>query len=471
MIKKCIQLTINRYLITRQLYSSTAIYQQHQQQSSVLYDWSSNNNILNEQLTTALKQLQWHKPTPIQYSVLDIIQQHNNNNNNNNNVTKSLWLHAPTGTGKTLAFLLLVLNRNINSIINNIDYVDTIIIADTEILQQQICRVLNNIQQALKLDKPLYTLINSNNSSNNAVLNTPIIVSNPHNMLQYIHNNNKFDLSNLHTLVLDEADQQLIPKQQYSDYSDELATYSDLSTASKLLNQLLIITNHKLQLIAATATISDPAIHRLQQLHNIDMTIVSVAEQIKLSKHHNDRQQLQSPKTLKHYYYITDTHNINNNNTNDIWSGNDLLLSINAVSNIVNKLSNNNIILLLCLDSQLHTAHKLLTQTNVQHYVLSDTDFDPLTLNNNKNSNNNQQASLIVSTLGQMRGIDLPLLTHVLLSVPLSLLTSHTYMHASGRVGRAEQQGTSILLIKQTDVQQLKRLANKCNIEVSSYTE
>lgn len=153
-------------------------------------------NIMHDRFTT---------PTPIQMQSIPIILD-----------KKDLLACAPTGTGKTLSYLipLLILLKNpskANTNENGGNNVRCLIISPTRELALQVDREL----QRLIKSKPFKTLVltnkgslaNNNNSKSNGRI-IDVLISTPQKLVSEIQNGN-INLSNCSNLVLDEADRLL----------------------------------------------------------------------------------------------------------------------------------------------------------------------------------------------------------------------------------------------------------------------
>ena len=149
---------------------------------------------INQDLLDLLKKSGITTPTPIQEQSIALIKE-----------GKDVIAEAQTGTGKTLAFLLPII-ENI-SVTDN--FVQALIITPTRELAIQITEEANKLA-AVKDIKILAAYGGKDVGSQVKKLqgNIHLVIATPGRLLDHI-NRGTVDLSKLKTLVLDEADQML----------------------------------------------------------------------------------------------------------------------------------------------------------------------------------------------------------------------------------------------------------------------
>lgn len=150
---------------------------------------------ISENIINVLKNSGIVEPTPIQESCIIPIKE-----------GKDVIAEAQTGTGKTLAFLLPIF-ENINS---KSDKVQCLIITPTRELAIQITDIANQLKEAKDINilsayggKDIASQIRKLKN------NIHMIIATPGRLLDHI-SRETVDLSNLNTLILDEADQMLL---------------------------------------------------------------------------------------------------------------------------------------------------------------------------------------------------------------------------------------------------------------------
>lgn len=363
-----------------------------------------------------------------------------------------MFIHAPTGTGKTLAYVIPVIQR----ILSSDKPYSAVVAVPHSSLVQQLQYVVQCIEQKLitQLPQPLSQIITANTPS---VSRNPILIGQPSNLHRALQSHSQ----PLHSIVIDEADQQLIPKSKYGDYSSELLHHADDSVASHLLTTLT--SKHAdIQSVFASATVSDAAIHRLNKHGYYGQRAVLHVDNnsTDVSRLKQSRDEVYSPVTLQHCIYITDTHSTSTSLYDDYYAGSDTRDSCRAVQQLLQTTHGN--ALYLCLDATMGATELQLQELGVQYTLLADQLQHVNQLYDQLKRSSNM---LLVGSVNTVRGLDLPNISTVFVGVPMSILTPHTYSHASGRAGRSGNQGTSVLLCKQKDRWRLKQLQSLCNVE------
>ena len=151
---------------------------------------------LHTDLTTRAKLLGFTVPTPIQKQAIPVALQK----------TDIIGL-AQTGTGKTAAFILPILHHILNSPKKH--GVRALIIAPTRELAEQIQEVAASFGSDLKVrSTSIFGGVNINSQIKELRRGVEIVVACPGRLLDHI-SRKTINLSNVETLVLDEADQML----------------------------------------------------------------------------------------------------------------------------------------------------------------------------------------------------------------------------------------------------------------------
>jgi ATP-dependent RNA helicase DDX31/DBP7 len=167
-----------------------------------------------------------HKPTSIQRAVLSSLL----STSTRENSTRDVFIQSETGSGKTLSFLLPVLQDLLP--LSSLSYIDrsigtlAIIIAPTRELAKQISEVLDQLLKLrLRLDDDAGDDDNSSTRMTRWLVSglliggatrthekarlrkgIPILVSTPGRLLDHLQNTSSFDIGKCRWLILDEAD-------------------------------------------------------------------------------------------------------------------------------------------------------------------------------------------------------------------------------------------------------------------------
>jgi superfamily II DNA/RNA helicase len=142
----------------------------------------------------ALAQLKFHSPTPVQAETIPIVQE-----------GRDVLSTAQTGTGKTAAFVLPIMNRRLMG-----DKKQTLILAPTRELAMQIQKVVMDLSQYARQVKSGVIIGGAGYAQQTNLLrsNPAFVVGTPGRLIDQIKLGN-LKLENFDTLVLDEADRLL----------------------------------------------------------------------------------------------------------------------------------------------------------------------------------------------------------------------------------------------------------------------
>jgi ATP-dependent RNA helicase SrmB len=153
---------------------------------------------LDSELLASIKELGYKKPTSIQKLVIPQAM-----------VGKDILASAPTGTGKTAAFLLPIAQHLLDYPRTQPGFPRVLILTPTRELAIQIGQDSEKITTLTKIKTGVITG-GVNYGSHSDILNstTDILVATPGRLLEYIENE-QFDAREIEILVLDEADRML----------------------------------------------------------------------------------------------------------------------------------------------------------------------------------------------------------------------------------------------------------------------
>lgn len=157
-------------------------------------------------------------------------------------------LHAPTGSGKTVAFLLTALGK----LSKEQTSVQLLIISPTRELSIQIEDVFKKLSTGFKVNT-CYGGHSMRVEENNLSVPPAVLIGTPGRLADHVRRNN-IDLSEVHTLVLDEFDKSL-----------QMGFESDMTEIIRELHSL-----RNKYLVSATKLEVIPAFTQIQKPHTID---------------------------------------------------------------------------------------------------------------------------------------------------------------------------------------------------------
>ncbi|EDV25554.1 uncharacterized protein TRIADDRAFT_23405, partial [Trichoplax adhaerens] len=168
---------------------------------------------LSRPLLKAISTLGFEHPTPIQSSTIPIAL-----------LGKDICACAATGTGKTAAFMLPILERLIYRP-KRIPVTRVLVLVPTRELAIQVFSVGKSLCQYTDIEFCL-AAGGLDIASQEAALrrNPDIVIATPGRLVDHLHNTPSFDLQGIEILVLDEADRQI--HEHFKDQMDELIRLS-----------------------------------------------------------------------------------------------------------------------------------------------------------------------------------------------------------------------------------------------------
>lgn len=171
---------------------------------------------ISQNMTKALSVCKFQKPTIIQKRSLPITLRGDN-----------LIAAAKTGSGKTLSFVVPILEDLYREEYSEMETVAALVLAPTRELAQQIQLVFKRLIQASDSHNLSCSAITGGSdmyTEASLISRNQIIVATPGRLLQHLEQTVNFDLTSVRTLVLDEADRMLdhIFKDQLSKICDFL---------------------------------------------------------------------------------------------------------------------------------------------------------------------------------------------------------------------------------------------------------
>lgn len=152
---------------------------------------------LSRALLKAVSVLEWNRPTPVQSRAIPYIL-----------AGRDVCGSAVTGSGKTGAFILPVLERLIQAGVDNVTRV--VILLPTRELAAQCHSVITNLAKYTSIRAALAVGGLSNTAQESALRTRPhILVATPGRLIDHIRNAHSFSLEDVEILIMDEADRLL----------------------------------------------------------------------------------------------------------------------------------------------------------------------------------------------------------------------------------------------------------------------
>lgn len=352
---------------------------------------------LRPELLTSIEEMGFVNPTPIQKLAIPQVMESKND----------LIAYAQTGTGKTAAFSLPILHQ-INP---HEEGIKCIILGPTRELGMQIA---NDIKSYAKhFDKlkvvPVYGGAGIESQIKDLQRGCDIVVGTPGRTLDLI-NRKKLNLANVQWLVLDEADEMLS-----MGFADDMDAILATTPADK-------------QTLLFSATMPPEMLKLAKKyMHNPIELSAGSKQESNLNVHHI-------------YYRI---------NSRDRYSA--LKRAVDVNPDIYG------IIFCRTRSETKNVAEKLAADgynTDALHGDLSQAQRDYV-----MNRFRNRQLQLLIATDVAARGLDVQELTHVInYNLPDE---DEVYIHRSGRTGRAENVGVSIVLVTGKEESRLRYIEKK----------
>lgn len=352
---------------------------------------------LSEELVKAVTDLGYETPTPIQKLSIGVIL----------DSEEDLLALAQTGTGKTAAFSLPILDK----IDVNDNYVQAIILSPTRELCLQIA---NDIEKFSKYKRQLKSLAVYGGTSivpqiKQLRSGVHIVIGTPGRTLDLI-NRRKLDVSKVKFLVLDEADEMLS-----MGFKDELDAILENSPKEK-------------QVLLFSATMP-------KEIRGIAAKYMKNTREVKAGEVN------QSNDRIKHIYYMV--------------SARDRYLALKRIADIHPDIYS--IVFCRTRAETKDVAEKLGQDgypADALHGDLSQAQRDYV-----MNRFRKKQIQMLVATDVAARGIDVNELTHVINFNPPDEIES--YLHRSGRTGRAGNTGESIIICHSREMRKIKAIERK----------
>lgn len=321
---------------------------------------------------------------------------------------KDVLATAPTGTGKTLAYLIPILQK-INM---TIPHIQAIILASSHELVMQIHSEIQKWAQDSEIKSlPLIGGANIKRQIENLKKKPPIIVGTPGRIVELL-NMKKLKLHEVETVVLDEGDQ--------------LLNSEHMEGVTKIIKS----TKGERQIVLFSATLPNEAKEIAYELMQNPETIIIT---------HDNKNSSQ----VEHIYFVCEERDKIEYLRKIVRMGNVKAL---AFANDMNRLS----FLAEKLNFRKLPVHVLHSETKKQDRAKALKDF------------RTGKFPLLLATDVAARGLDIEGLTHVIqLDLPKN---TDQYTHRAGRTGRAGNSGVVISLVTPREEKILQTIAKKLKI-------
>lgn len=357
---------------------------------------------LNSYLIKAISELGFEKPTPVQERIIpDLLSQDND-----------IVCLAQTGTGKTAAFGLPSLERIVEHNLGR--YTQVLVLSPTRELCRQITQDLRNYSKYL----PDFCIVDVYGGAGiepqiKALKKIPhIVVATPGRLLDLI-GRKAVDLSRIHTLILDEADEML-----------NMGFKEDLDTILESVPQ-----EKRVLLFSATLPLE---VEKIAKTYMQDAQVVTVGERNSGSDN------------VKHYFYMV--------HEKDRYA---------ALKRIVDYYPEIYGIIFCRTRRETSDIASALIKDGYDADALHG-DLSQMQRDQVMKRFKNKHLSLLVATDVAARGIDVNNLSHVInYNLPDEV---EQYTHRSGRTGRADKNGKSIVIIntkEQSKIRRIEKIINK----------
>ncbi|RNA66807.1 DEAD/DEAH box helicase [Alteribacter keqinensis] len=359
-------------------------------------DYTSN---LKPFIQTAWEKAGFTEPTRIQEVAAPLVLE-----------KKDMIAESPTGTGKTLAYLLPILHQ----IDPEKKDVQAVILASSQELVMQILEQIQNWSQGSGIKSASFIGGANTKRQLEKLKKKPQIIAGTPGRLAELIKIKKLKMHEVRTVVLDEGDQLLIPEHE------------------KTIEQIIKSTLKDRQLLLFSATVPE-------QVEKKAAILMSEPEVVRVGK-----DQI-ATGNVEHVYVVCEAR---------------------EKIEVVNSLVKNQSIKALAFVNDIG-------EVNVIGEKLHFKKIDVSVLHGETKKQEREQAikrfrsgdtSLMVATDLAARGLDIQELTHVIqMDVPRD---AKQYIHRSGRTGRNKQDGTVISLVQPREERDLKRAAKEAGVEL-----
>lgn len=356
---------------------------------------------MKDTIKNAWEKAGFNQPTQVQASAIPFILE-----------GKDVMAESPTGTGKTLAYLLPVLNR----IDPGKKTIQAVILASSQELVMQILQEIQKWGEGSGIRSASFIGgANVKRQLEKLKKNPHIIAGTPGRMYELIKQR-KIKMHEVQTIVLDEGDQ--------------LLTHEHLPTVQNIIRSALLDT----QVVLFSATLSS-------HIEKEARDLMSEPEVIRVQKDETIQ-----PGLVEHIYFTAEQR--------------DKLKLLEKISRIDGVKA-----LVFMRDiGNLTVASEKLAFNGVQ-VVLLHSDLNKDKRKNALKDFRTGKVHMLIATDVAARGLDIKGVTHVVhFDFPADI---EQYVHRSGRTGRFGADGTVISLVSEREERELKKYGRELHIDVA----
>ncbi|MFC0179906.1 ATP-dependent RNA helicase SrmB [Thorsellia kenyensis] len=362
---------------------------------------------LDESIILALEKKKFTKPTTIQAKAIP-----------EGLAGKDILGSAPTGTGKSLAFLIPAIQHLVDFPRKHGGPPRVLILAPTRELANQIAKEASTLTQTNHLD--VTTITGGVSYVNHAEIfstNQDIVIATPGRLLQYIKEEN-FDCRAVEILILDEADRLL-----------DMGFGQDVEV-------ICAETRWRKQTMLFSATLEGNDVEKFAERVLTDPVFIEAMPSRKEKK-----------KIIQYYYRADDySHKLN-------------LLVYLLKSDEISKT-----IVFVKTRERVHSLSQALTSAGITNCYLEG-ELAQVKREEAIKRLNDGRSSVLVATDVAARGIDIPNISHVInFDMPR---TADVFLHRIGRTARAGKKGSAISLVEAHDFLLLKKVERYIGEEIS----
>lgn len=354
---------------------------------------------LDDKLLQAIEDLEFKKPTNVQQEV----------------IPKALdgfdiLADAPTGTGKSAAFLLPAFQHLVDFPVKKLGLCRVLILTPTRELALQLKDMAESLAKYLPHIKTgvLIGGVDHDDQIDVIAKKTDIVIATPGRLIEYLRKK-MFDINAVEMLILDEADRML-----------DMGFIDDVTYITQKCTR-------REQTLLFSATLEGKLLTKFAN------EVLKEPQEIHIDSPRSER------KKIKQYKYYADT----------------LEHKIELLKNFLKDEDLEKTIVFVKTRERLMELTQELTKEGIPHvYLRGEMDQDKRNAAILKFKNN--EVKIMLATDVAARGIDIVDITHVInFDLPRS---AEVYVHRIGRTARAGRKGYAISLIEAHDVPQLERI-------------
>jgi ATP-dependent RNA helicase SrmB len=354
---------------------------------------------LDDKLLRAIDDLEFKKPTIVQQEVIPVALN-----------GQDVLADAPTGTGKTAAFLLPALQHLIDFPVKKLGLCRILVLTPTRELALQVAQMCESLAKYVPHIKTgvLIGGIEHQDQLDTISQKTDIVIATPGRLIEYLRKK-MFDIKSVEMLVLDEADRML-----------DMGFIDDVTFIANKCSR-------REQTLLFSATLEGKLLNKFAN------EVLTDPVEVHVESPRSER------KKIKQYKYYVD----------------DYEHKVKLLKYLLKDESLDKVIVFIKTRERLMELTKELSSSGFEYvYLRGEMDQDKRIDAIKKFTNN--QVKILLATDVAARGIDVVDTTHVInFDLPRY---ADVYVHRIGRTARAGRKGFAISLIEAHDVKQMERI-------------